>query len=235
MDASGGPTHGCLRRGSSVVVGSDSAIAYRPRKITSCRGHVKHSPSIFMLQECARLGSTTAWQGARSSAGIGGDPRHNGHIPRSGSDVALVTSSAREVRMTIDHLTLKQLVQKIFSAAGSHAHEAGRIAHYLIEANLVGHESHGVIRVPKYIEWVRGAPRAQSNARDRQRERDHGRRRWPVRFRPGHGRRGHAHRLGKMHQVRHVAGGAFETRGTWAGSATGPRWPRARARSRSTS
>lgn len=56
--------------------------------------------------------------------------------------------------MTIDHLALKQLIQDIFSAAGSHAHEAERIAHYLVEANLAGHESHGAIRVPKYVEWV---------------------------------------------------------------------------------
>ena len=30
-----------------------------------------------------------------------------------------------------------------------------RIAHYLVDANLVGHDSHGVIRVPSYIDWLR--------------------------------------------------------------------------------
>lgn len=58
--------------------------------------------------------------------------------------------------MNIDHVSLKKLIQDIFAAAGSHHHEAERIGHYLVEANLVGHDSHGAIRVPRYIEWVRG-------------------------------------------------------------------------------
>ena len=57
--------------------------------------------------------------------------------------------------MTIDHATLEQLVRDIFTAAGSHHHEAERIAHYLVEANLVGHDSHGVIQVSRYVERVR--------------------------------------------------------------------------------
>ncbi len=59
--------------------------------------------------------------------------------------------------MTIGHEALKQLVGKIFAAAGSHAHEAERIAHYLVEANLTGHDSHGVIQVPRYVERMRAA------------------------------------------------------------------------------
>jgi uncharacterized oxidoreductase len=50
---------------------------------------------------------------------------------------------------------LRQLVQKVFATAGCRDHEASRIAHYLVEANLVGHDSHGVIRVPSYIDWLR--------------------------------------------------------------------------------
>jgi uncharacterized oxidoreductase len=57
--------------------------------------------------------------------------------------------------MVIDQATLKQFVQDIFGAVGSHHHEAKRIAHYLVEANLVGHDSHGVIQVPRYVERVR--------------------------------------------------------------------------------
>jgi uncharacterized oxidoreductase len=57
--------------------------------------------------------------------------------------------------LKIDQLSLKKLIQNIFAAAGSHHYEAERIAHYLVEANLVGHDSHGAIRVPRYIEWVR--------------------------------------------------------------------------------
>jgi uncharacterized oxidoreductase len=57
--------------------------------------------------------------------------------------------------MKIDHVALKDLVQAIFAAAGSHHHEAERIAHYLVEANLCGHDSHGVVQVSRYVQRVR--------------------------------------------------------------------------------
>jgi uncharacterized oxidoreductase len=47
------------------------------------------------------------------------------------------------------------MVSGIFAAAGCGPAEHERIAHYLVGANLVGHDSHGVIRVPAYIEWLR--------------------------------------------------------------------------------
>lgn len=49
---------------------------------------------------------------------------------------------------------LKDLVTRIFTAAGCAGDEADRIARYLVEANLVGHDSHGVIRVPSYVTWL---------------------------------------------------------------------------------
>jgi uncharacterized oxidoreductase len=55
----------------------------------------------------------------------------------------------------IAHDRLERLVSDIFAAAGCKAAEHERIAHYLVEANLVGHDSHGVIRVPSYIDWLR--------------------------------------------------------------------------------
>jgi uncharacterized oxidoreductase len=55
----------------------------------------------------------------------------------------------------IAHPRLKHLVQTVFAAAGCHDAEAERVAHYLVEANLVGHDSHGVIRVPIYVDWLR--------------------------------------------------------------------------------
>jgi uncharacterized oxidoreductase len=57
--------------------------------------------------------------------------------------------------MNIAHRRLKDLVTRVFAAAGCGAHEADRIAHYLTESNLVGHDSHGVIRVPHYLRWLR--------------------------------------------------------------------------------
>ncbi|MGD9857379.1 MAG: Ldh family oxidoreductase, partial [Planctomycetaceae bacterium] len=56
---------------------------------------------------------------------------------------------------TISHENLKAIVFRLFSAAGCNDHEAGRIAHYLVLSNLVGHDSHGVIRVPFYLEYIR--------------------------------------------------------------------------------
>ena len=57
--------------------------------------------------------------------------------------------------MRIGHERLKNLVETIFGAAGCRPPESERIAHYLVEANLVGHDSHGVIRVPTYVTWLR--------------------------------------------------------------------------------
>ncbi|MBS0559304.1 MAG: malate/lactate/ureidoglycolate dehydrogenase [Proteobacteria bacterium] len=49
---------------------------------------------------------------------------------------------------------LADFAAALFAAAGSHATEARIVADHLVEANLVGHDSHGVIRVPKYLDWV---------------------------------------------------------------------------------
>lgn len=57
--------------------------------------------------------------------------------------------------MRIDHTALEQLVAAIFSAAGCNFDEAAQIAGHLVEANLAGHDSHGVIRVSAYIDWLR--------------------------------------------------------------------------------
>jgi uncharacterized oxidoreductase len=57
--------------------------------------------------------------------------------------------------LIVAHDRLERLVSDIFAAAGCGRAEHERIARYLVEANLVGHDSHGVIRVPSYIEWLR--------------------------------------------------------------------------------
>ncbi len=56
--------------------------------------------------------------------------------------------------MKIEPQKLKHITSALFAAAGCDRAEADRIAHYLTEANLVGHDSHGVIRVPYYIDWL---------------------------------------------------------------------------------
>ena len=49
--------------------------------------------------------------------------------------------------MILSHEHLKRIVSDIFAAAGCGPVEHARIAHYLVEANLVGHDSHGVIQI----------------------------------------------------------------------------------------
>ena len=56
---------------------------------------------------------------------------------------------------TLRHDQLKSLVEKLFAKHGCGSHEAERIAHYLVEANLAGHDSHGVIRAPFYVLMTR--------------------------------------------------------------------------------
>ncbi|HEX2943245.1 MAG TPA: Ldh family oxidoreductase, partial [Rhodopila sp.] len=50
---------------------------------------------------------------------------------------------------------LSGFVADIFTAAGCERAEGARIAHHLLSANLTGHDSHGVIRTPRYILWLR--------------------------------------------------------------------------------
>src|SRR6266446_5550895 len=47
---------------------------------------------------------------------------------------------------------LRDFVGDIFVAVGCSRAEAEGIARYLVAANLVGHDSHGVIRVPRYVQ-----------------------------------------------------------------------------------
>ena len=56
--------------------------------------------------------------------------------------------------MNITHDRLERLVTQIFSAAGCQPDEAERISKRLVHSNLVGHDSHGVIRVSYYIRWL---------------------------------------------------------------------------------
>src|SRR5512134_1089229 len=50
---------------------------------------------------------------------------------------------------------LAELCAAIMQAGGCGAAEARTVARRLVDANLVGHDSHGVLRVPKYLEWMR--------------------------------------------------------------------------------
>src|ERR1700746_3831280 len=53
--------------------------------------------------------------------------------------------------VTIKVQNLIDFVAEVFAHSDSSPEEARRIATYLTTANLTGHDSHGVIRVPVYI------------------------------------------------------------------------------------
>ena len=49
---------------------------------------------------------------------------------------------------------LREAVSAIFQAVGAPADIAAYVATSLVDNNLMGHDSHGVIRVAKYVEWI---------------------------------------------------------------------------------
>jgi hydroxycarboxylate dehydrogenase B len=55
--------------------------------------------------------------------------------------------------VTLQVERLIDFVAEVFVHADSSTEEARRIATYLTTANLTGHDSHGVIRVPVYMRW----------------------------------------------------------------------------------
>jgi uncharacterized oxidoreductase len=55
--------------------------------------------------------------------------------------------------VTIGAGALTDFVQDIFVKAGCSHAEGGRIGKSLVGANLTGHDSHGVQRVPRYLQW----------------------------------------------------------------------------------
>ena len=56
--------------------------------------------------------------------------------------------------MRIPAPLLETYVAEIFKGAGCPDDESDRIAFYLVRANLAGHDSHGVIRGPRYLSWM---------------------------------------------------------------------------------
>lgn len=57
--------------------------------------------------------------------------------------------------MRIGAAALRGVAAAIIEAAGSSPEEAETVAGRLVAANLTGHDSHGVIRVPQYVDAVR--------------------------------------------------------------------------------
>ena len=57
--------------------------------------------------------------------------------------------------ITVPLGTLQDFIARIFEAAGCAPAEAERTTRHLLSANLTGHDSHGIIRVPRYCDWLR--------------------------------------------------------------------------------
>jgi hydroxycarboxylate dehydrogenase B len=58
--------------------------------------------------------------------------------------------------ITIGHNELRSITRRVFEAAGSAADEANIIADHMVEANLRGHDSHGVGLIPNYLDHLAG-------------------------------------------------------------------------------
>jgi len=57
--------------------------------------------------------------------------------------------------VTIRAEALRDFVSDIFVKAGCSHEEGERLGKSLVSANLAGHDSHGVVRVPRYLQWKR--------------------------------------------------------------------------------
>jgi uncharacterized oxidoreductase len=64
-----------------------------------------------------------------------------------------VTAARRDLRLDPDGTV--EVLARIFAAAGGSAEEARAIAVNLVEANLAGHDSHGIVRTQRYCLWAR--------------------------------------------------------------------------------
>src|SRR6516225_3806616 len=62
--------------------------------------------------------------------------------------------SKRAAMPTYSSTELTKFAEALFRAAGVPADEAARVAGSLVDANLCGHDSHGLIRIPQYLEAI---------------------------------------------------------------------------------
>jgi len=57
-----------------------------------------------------------------------------------------------EIRVDVNYAV--DLITEIFQAKSCSDYEAKTIAERLCGSNLKGHDSHGIARVPRYVEWM---------------------------------------------------------------------------------
>jgi len=56
--------------------------------------------------------------------------------------------------VTVQVATLQAYIARMFEAAGCTPAEAARVTEHLLGGNLAGHDSHGIIRVPRYVQQL---------------------------------------------------------------------------------
>ena len=69
-------------------------------------------------------------------------------------------------RHIFEAAALQKFTNDLFVAADTPQHIAGTVAEILIKANLAGHDSHGVLRIPSYLEAIESGgirPAAEPN------------------------------------------------------------------------
>ncbi|MBR0672208.1 malate/lactate/ureidoglycolate dehydrogenase [Roseomonas soli] len=67
--------------------------------------------------------------------------------------MARIVSEAPELKVQAG--ALRDLVRSVVAATGSTQEEAEEVAAHLLEANLQGHDSHGIMLLPRYVDHVR--------------------------------------------------------------------------------
>ena len=61
---------------------------------------------------------------------------------------------------------LHELTQLIFRTAGATDDHASQVADVLIANNLAGHDSHGILRIPEYLESIKNGEIVLRHARN---------------------------------------------------------------------
>ena len=65
-----------------------------------------------------------------------------------------MTENIKRAEIRLDVQLAIELITDIFKAKSCNDNEAKTIAERLAGSNLVGHDSHGIARVPRYVEWM---------------------------------------------------------------------------------
>ena len=124
--------------------------------------------------------------------------------------------------------TLQALIHAVCTAGGSHEREADLVADQLVEANLTGHDSHGVGLLPYYVQSLaNGALVPNRHAEPVQRPGFGPGGRGPARLRPGDRPRGDASSAWRAPATRASPCWRSATASTSAGSVIGPSSARA--------